>query len=367
MRAAPNNPIKTAFAVFLDISPDFNAFSFDSSSLSLYQRCVVSGLGIPNMDVSPNDLERLLGQASRIDSTPQPWVADIFSVMALKWFIDEQPDRSMDARYQKWLEGFLPTQLSSGRLSPYEEDVAEYILNSKTENYRTCTVPLFLHYTHNIPIHDHNRKQELISGFMKEFRGQMKGQTHDLTSSLLIYVFDNIGKDVALVPPNGWSLDDLITFLEKISVGLRRWTWEEKPRTKNSDAVKWLVQNEYHVQNLLYILLGPVFTDITDEIYIESLGQKTPRIDLFLPSIHTVIEVKYKKDRKKSFSSFIGEIAEDASLYRSDPKYKDANIVCFLWDNTRSTQEHTKFKEGVSKIEGIDACVIISSPSQIIT
>lgn len=88
-----------------------------------------------------------------------------------------------------------------------------------------------------------------------------------------------------------------------------------------------------------------------------------PRIDLYLPSLHTIIEVKYRKDVKKSFAMLIGEVAEDASLYRADQKFKDARIVIFLWDCTRSTQEHAKFKEGVLKLDGINGCVVVSAPS----
>jgi hypothetical protein len=37
--------------------------------------------------------------------------------------------------------------------------------------------------------------------------------------------------------------------------------------------------------------------------------------------------------------------------------------MTFWWDHTRATQEHAKFKEGVLKISGMDACVAISAPS----
>ena len=179
----------------------------------------------------------------------------------------------------------------------------------------------------------------------------------------MIYVFDNANQDIALVPPNGWKLDDLVGFLERIPNGLKRWTWEDRGRTKNAEPVKWAIQNEYHVQNLLYVLLAPIFEDVADEIYLQPLGQKTPRIDLYLPTMHTIVEVKYRKDTKKSFQALIGEIAEDISLYRSDPTYKEARIICFLWDHTRSTQEHSKFREGALKMEGMDGCVVVNSPS----
>ena len=203
----------------------------------------------------------------------------------------------------------------------------------------------------------------LTSRFMAEFRSQANKEASTALLSLVIYVFDQVTQDISLVPSKGWSLDDLLRFLEHIPVGLKRWTYEEVGRTKGAEPVKWLIENEYHVQNLLYILLAPIFNDVADEVNLEPVGQKNPRIDLYLPSLHTIIEVKYRKEMKKTFQTFIGEIAEDASLYRTDVKYSDARIVIFLWDCTRSTQEHAKFKEGVLKMSGINGCVVINAPS----
>ncbi len=75
------------------------------------------------------------------------------------------------------------------------------------------------------------------------------------------------------------------------------------------------------------------------------------------------MEVKYRRDTKKPISTIIGEIAEDTSLYRADAKCKDVHIISFLWDCTRATQEHAKFKEGVLRIDGINGCVVVCAPS----
>jgi hypothetical protein len=222
---------------------------------------------------------------------------------------------------------------------------------------------LFLHYREIRRIDDHQPRQALIRRFMSEFRAQAQGDASTALLSLVLYVFDQVNQDVALVPPKGWSLNDLLEFLEHIPVGLKRWTWEQTPRTKGAEPVKWHVDNEYHVQNLLYLMLAPIFKDIADEVYLQPVGQKTPRMDLYLPALNTIIEVKYRKDLRRSFSALIGEIAEDASLYRADPKYKDARIINVLWDCTHATQEHPKFTEGVLRIDGIDGCVVINAPS----
>lgn len=357
------DPFKHYFLHFLGLSKD--DASFDSTALSLYQRCAIAGLGVLDEAVSSSDVSRLLGQAAKIDSTPRPWVSDILGVMAVKWLIEQLSDARLAREFESWISGFLAQQIRSDHLNPFEKDIAAYIRGNDSTVYTSACVPLFLHYRKICRIDDHQIRLSLSSRFMTEFRAQVQGDASTALLSLMVYVFDHVNQDVAVVPPKGWSLDDLLGFLEHIPVGLKRWTWEDAGRTRGAVPVKWQVENEYHVQNLLYVLLAPIFNDIADEVNLQPVGQKNPRIDLYLPSLHTIIEVKYRKDGKKSFPTLIGEIAEDASLYRADTKYKDARIVSFLWDCTRATQEHAKFKEGVCRIQGIDGCVITSAPSTI--
>ncbi|MDX5407539.1 MAG: hypothetical protein LPK11_10955 [Chromatiaceae bacterium] len=355
-------PFKSTFLYFLGLSKD-GAPAFDFATLSLYQRCAIAGLGVLEETVSSQDVSRLLGQAARIDSTPRPWVSDMFGVMAVKWLAAQVNDSRIAGEFENWTSGFLAQQAGGDHLNLFEKDIAAYVRSGESAIYTSACVPLFLHYHEIRRIENHRSRMALIDRFMGEFRAQAQGDASAALLSLMVYVFDQVNQDVAVVPPKGWSLDDLLGFLEHIPVGLKRWTWEFTGRTRGAEPVKWPVENEYHVQNLLYVLLGPIFNDIADEVNLQPVGQKNPRIDLYLPSMHTIIEVKYRKDAKKSFPTLIGEIAEDASLYRADSKYKDAQIVSFLWDCTRATQEHTKFKEGVLKIDGINGCVVVSAPS----
>ncbi len=356
------DPFKSSFLHFLGLSKD-GAPAFEFSTLSLYQRCAISGLGVLEETVSSQDVSRLLGQAAKIDSTPLPWVSDVFGVMAVKWLVAQMNDSRITREFEHWTSGFLTQQVNGDHLNLFEKDIAAYIRDGESAVCASACVPLFLHYRKIRRIDDHQLRLSLNSRFMREFRSQARGDASAGLLSVMVYVFDQVNQDIAMVPPKGWSLDDLLEFLEHIPVGLRRWTWENAGRTKGAEAVRWRVGNEYHVQNLLYVLLAPVFTDIADEVYLQPIGQKTPRVDLYLPALHTIIEVKYRRDTKKSFQDLIGEIAEDASLYHADAKYKDARIVNFLWDCTRATQEHTKYKEGVLKIDGINRCVVISKPS----
>lgn len=365
IEGSQGSPFKSAFLHFLGLSSE-SIFSFDFSVLSLYQKCAISGFGILKETVSNQDISRLLGQAAKIDSTPQPWVSDVFGVLAIKWLVEQRNDTQILREFDVWTSGFLAQQISGEHFTIFEKDIASYIRAGELADYISASIPLFLYFQKKLNIGE-LKLRSLINNFMNEFQSQSQSQLKfsTLSLSIIIYVFRKINQNITIAPPKIWGLHDLLAFLEHIHVGLRRWTWEESPRTKNSEPVQWQVENEYHVQNLLYILLAPIFNDIADEIYLKPIGHKTPRLDLYLPSLHTIIEVKFRKDKKKSFQSFIGEIGEDASLYRADPQYEDAKIICFLWDCTRSTQDHIKFKEGVLSIHGIDGCVVLSSPSTI--
>ena len=356
------DPFKSCFLHFLGLAKG-GVPPFDFAELPLYPRCAIAGLGVTDEVVSSQDVLRLLGQAAKIDSTPRPWVSDVFGVMAVKWLVAKKDDTRITRQFESWISGFLAQQMSSQRLNAFEKDVAAYVSSGETAIYTSACVPLFLHYRKILRISDHQERILLIERFMGEFRAQAQGDASTALLSLMVYVFDQVSKDVALVPPKGWSLSDLLGFLDHIPVGLKRWTWEDAGRTKGAEPVKWPIMNEYHVQNLLYALLAPIFNDIADEVNLQPVGQKNPRIDLYLPSLHTIIEVKYRKNTKKSFAALVGEIAEDASLYRAESKYMNARIVTFLWDCTRATQEHAKFKEGVLKIDGINGCVVVSAPS----
>lgn len=362
VESAYADPFKACFLHFLGLSKD-GLPAFDFATLSLYQRCAIAGLGVLDETVSSQDISRLLGQAAKIDSTPRPWVSDVFGVMAVKWLAEQMNDSRIVREFENWISGFLAQQASADHLSLFEKDIAAYIRSGESAVCTSACVPLFLHYRKLRRIEDHQTRMALIDRFMGEFRAHAQGDASAALLSLMVYVFDQVNQDVAVVPPKGWSLNDLLGFLDHIPVGLKRWTWEDAGRTRGAKPVKWRVENEYHVQNLLYVLLAPVFNDIADEVYLQPIGQKTPRVDLYLPSLHTIIEVKYRKDVNKSFQALIGEIAEDASLYRADATYKDARIVNFLWDCTRATQEHAKFKEGIMKIDGLDGCVVVSAPS----
>lgn len=158
--------------------------------------------------------------------------------------------------------------------------------------------------------------------------------------------------------------ESVVQLLQGMSRSMRLWTYESEPRTARSKIARWEVENEYHVQNLLWVVLAPVLSDLEDEENLPSIGHKNPRADLCVPSLRTIIEVKFMRaSGQAACRKIIDEIASDASLYLSKTTNYD-NIICFVWDDCAQTEQHDELKAGLEAINGISAAVIIPRPSK---
>jgi hypothetical protein len=105
---------------------------------------------------------------------------------------------------------------------------------------------------------------------------------------------------------NSVSIDNVARMLEGAARSMRRWPWENAPRTLNAVAARWDIENEYHVQDMLWIILAPVFPDLDDEEWLKSLGQHHPRADLAIPSLELIVEVKFPLDLGRSICEALG-------------------------------------------------------------
>ncbi len=48
------------------------------------------------------------------------------------------------------------------------------------------------------------------------------------------------------------SPSDVVHLLENAQSVMKRWVWEESARRKGADPARWLIDNEYHVQSVLW-------------------------------------------------------------------------------------------------------------------
>lgn len=175
-------------------------------------------------------------------------------------------------------------------------------------------------------------------------------------------VFEFALARLAHVSVGAAGIDDLKALLRNSGRALKLWRYEDKPRTANSAPARWNVENEYHVQSFLWAILAPVFADLEDEENLPSVGHKHPRADLGIPSLRTIVEVKFLRSAgQAALAKVTEEVAADTSLYLSTDSGYD-NIMVVVWDDSAQTEQHHELKSGLESIRGITCAVIIPRP-----
>lgn len=160
------------------------------------------------------------------------------------------------------------------------------------------------------------------------------------------------------------SVEDVVAILRGVPAALKRWPWEDAPKTKKKGvtAQRWDLQVEDHVQALLWAILRPVFTDIDDEEYLVSLGHKHPRPDFVVPSLRLAIEVKFlRKATQGARAEVIQQVSADTGLYLHAGT--DLNcMVAFVWDDTGSVHHHAELEDGLRRLPGVVDAIVVARP-----
>ncbi|MET9225828.1 hypothetical protein [Lentzea sp. NPDC003310] len=163
------------------------------------------------------------------------------------------------------------------------------------------------------------------------------------------------------------SVDELVLgqshvalILSRFADAMRRWRYDgddvERP-------TRWKVTNEYHVQDILWIMLRPVFNDLVDEETLRKVGHSTYRADFGIPSLGLLIEVKYAR-KAGDFKIFEKEILQDHGAYFMDngPYRK---MLVFIYDESASVQEHGTTRNALVPLENITDVIIACRPSHV--
>lgn len=158
------------------------------------------------------------------------------------------------------------------------------------------------------------------------------------------------------------TVDDVLALLRDATRSLRDWTWEERPRTKTSQARQWHVDHEYHVQNLLWVVLAPLFPDLESEGYSTKVGFTQPRADLVIPSLKLIIEAKFAR-ATDSLKEIQRQLAQDVAMYFPQGGQHD-RMIAFVWDDAARTEEHATLIQGLEKLERVAGVIVVSRPSK---
>jgi hypothetical protein len=164
------------------------------------------------------------------------------------------------------------------------------------------------------------------------------------------------------------SIDELILSRNHVGVLLSR--FEDAMRQWRYDGdhlehpVRWPITSEREVQNILWLMLRPVFNDLVDEETLRKVGHSTYRADFGIPSLGLLIEVKYAR-RASDFKVFEKEIYEDYVAYLTDNEpYR--KMAVFIYDESVSVQEHGTTRNALlGRLPNITDVVIACRPSHV--
>lgn len=158
----------------------------------------------------------------------------------------------------------------------------------------------------------------------------------------------------------GNEIETLLRILRCLPRGLEYWAWDGPARGRDAGQI-WDVRTERHVQSILWLALAPSLPDLTWEENLESVGPKHPRVDLALPALQLVLEIKLVR-KNADFASVIEQVSADASLYTA--RVRERRMVVFVWDDTRSSEKHGTLVQGLTLLDPVVETVVMSRPAR---
>lgn len=270
---------------------------------------------------------------------------------------------------REWLSSLLPQSLERGRLESWDRSLilAAQLSFQKGTSQSTLLEPLepdlavALAAREIIQVDTQEEKKALALIVTSDHSEQQVDR-----AATQLAVLDWLKQQVSTALTGRATLAEVVKILEAIPLSLQHWCWEEKPRTRKAGAkaVKWDIQNEYHVQDLLWTILAPVFPDLEDGENLLSLGQKHPKCNLRLPSLRLIIEVKFIYNGNRSeFKEIIESIAADTSLYLPEASNYD-KAIAFVWDNSCQTGQHSILRQCIENIKGVIKAIVVPRPQK---
>lgn len=156
------------------------------------------------------------------------------------------------------------------------------------------------------------------------------------------------------------SPETVLHMLEQFEASMKRWRWDSQDL---KFPVRWPIESEREVQDILYLMLRPVFLDVEDEDALPKFGHSTYRADFGVPSLGLLIEVKYARSAA-AFKDIEKEVLEDIVPYLQTPARYN-RIIVFIYDDSASVQVHATTARALRRAPGIAGVVIVSRPSQL--
>ena len=309
-------------------------------------------------------LGRLAGRNPFVDGMPMPFCSDAVGVLGVAVGASALSDSDVASDISAWLAKFLGTIYSMSGTEEWQRclfHAADTLLGGlvgigPVVGENASDVRAALESKGILPSIDEIALSAALSYIARNSIEAIPYERAVLRSVAL----DWLVRSASILTPQRVTVDGLVRLLQRVPAGLRNWTWEDAARTSATPIRRWHIDHEYHVQNLLWMLLSPIFPDLDDEQYLVKIGQKNPRADFYIPSMRVIIEAKFLRPADR-IQKIIDEIAADLSLYRSLGN-DCAGVIAFIWDDGARTNEHDYLRQGLKKMPGLVDAVIVSRP-----
>ena len=200
----------------------------------------------------------------------------------------------------------------------------------------------------------HELQQRVVSEALRTNPGQLSVPRAALTYQAVTTILDASISQAVL------SQSHLVTILTRFEPAMHRWRWDD---SKLQHPIRWEISSEREVQDILWLMLRPVFDDLVDEETLAKMGHASYRADFGIPSLGVLIEVKYVR-KSSDFKEIEQQVMVDSVAYLpGTTAYKE--IVVFIYDASASVQEHSTAAAALRRLESVSDVVIVSRPSQL--
>ncbi|MBL7840601.1 MAG: hypothetical protein JNJ75_10705 [Cyclobacteriaceae bacterium] len=114
-------------------------------------------------------------------------------------------------------------------------------------------------------------------------------------------------------------------------------------RNRRKGHSVFAVDDEYDVQDILYVILKSVFPNLRDEDAIGKVGGKSTKIDLLMREERILVEVKMLKAKDLNEVNFIAQLKVDFESYH-ECKWL-TKLFCFVYDPFKKTKDVSNFND----------------------
>lgn len=200
------------------------------------------------------------------------------------------------------------------------------ILAKEAENIDCDSVAIIINYLNGKPITSDILNHALQDILQSEIDVQTQILLEDLEKSLLKVKYLELNSE------------DLIrSIFNNFSNSI------QKLRNRRKGHADFEINDEYDVQDLLYVILKSVFPNLRDEDPIAKQGAKGTRIDLIIREEEILIEVKMMKKSDSNETNFIEQLKIDIESYHQCVWLK--KLFCFVYDPYKKTKDISNFND----------------------